>query len=80
VEVVSFDGLLALLEADVVEAGEGGARDVLDGVVGHQEVLLPAHEDEVRLLQRVVVEVVAVEALAVLVERHELRLQEKKSL
>ena len=63
------------LEADVVEPGERGPRDVLDGVVRNQEVLLPPHVHVVCLRQRLVVEAVVVEVLAVRVERHELALK-----
>ena len=74
-EVVTLDLRRRLLEADVVEAGERGPRDVLDGVVRDQEVLLPPHVHVVGLRQRLVVEAVVVEVLAVRVERHELALK-----
>lgn len=38
--VVALDGRGGLLEADVVEASEGRAADVFDGVVRYQELLL----------------------------------------
>ena len=66
------------MEADVVEAGKAGAHNVFDGVVGDKEVLLPPHEDVVRLVQCVVVKVVGVEGLGVLVEGDEFALQEKQ--
>ena len=62
-EVVALHRRSGLLEADVVEPGEGGPADVLDGVIGHQKVLLPPHEDEVGLVQGLVVEGVRVEGL-----------------
>ena len=74
-EVVTLDLRRRLLEADVVEPGERGPRDVLDGVVRDQEVLLPPHVHVVGLRQRLVVEAVVVEVLAVRVERHELALK-----
>ena len=77
-EVVAFDAWVWLLETDVVEAGEGGAVDVLDGVIWHEKVLFPAHENEVCLFQRIIVEVVGVERLAVLVECNELTLKYKR--
>ena len=80
VEVEPVDGGLGLLETDVVEPGEGRAVDVLDLVVGHEEVLLPPHEDKVRLLQGLVVKVVGVEVLRVRHERVELALQTRKNL
>ena len=49
VEVDAADGARNLVEADVVEALEAGARDLAHAVVGHQEVLLPAHEDVLAL-------------------------------
>ncbi len=75
VVVVALNGGRALLEADVVEAGEAGAVDVLNSVVGHQKVFLPAHEHEIRLTHCLVVERVRVERFGVLVERHELALR-----
>lgn len=44
-----------LLEADIIESREGGTVDILDRVVGHQEVFLPPHEHKVGALQRLVV-------------------------
>lgn len=38
--VEPLDGGCGLLEADVIEAGEGSAADVLDGVVWDQELFL----------------------------------------
>lgn len=61
--VVALHFGFRFLEADVVEARKRRAIDVLDGVIGHEEVLLPAHEHVVAALQAVVVEVVGVEGL-----------------
>ena len=44
-EVDAADGAGALVEADVVEALEAGARDGRDLVVRHEEVFLPPHEE-----------------------------------
>jgi len=66
--IVSFYTGGGLLEADVVEACEAGTIDIFDGVVRHQEVLLPPHEHKVRLLEFLVIEAVRVEVLGVLVE------------
>ena len=74
-EVVALDLRRRLLEADVVEPCERGPRDVLDGVVRNQEVLLPPHVHVVCLRERLVVEAVVVEVLTVRVERHELTLK-----
>ena len=57
-EVVALDLRRRLLEADVVEPGERGPRDVLDGVVRHQEVLLPPHKHIVRLFELFIVEAI----------------------
>ena len=78
-EVVALDLRRRLLEADVVEPGERRPRDVLDGVVRNQEVLLPPHVHVVCLRERLVVEAVVVEVLAVRVEGHELALEKKLS-
>jgi len=48
--IVALDGSCALLEANVVKAGKGGAVYVFDGMIWNQEMLLPPHKDEVRLL------------------------------
>ncbi len=40
----------ALVKTDVVEPLETGARDGFDAVVGHEEVLFPAHEEVFSLL------------------------------
>lgn len=61
--VVALHFGFRFLEADVIEARKRGAVDVLYGVIGHQEVLFPAHEDVVAALQTVVVEVVRIEGL-----------------
>jgi len=45
VEVDTVDAALDLVEADVVEALEAGAVDGAHAVIGHEEVLLPAHEE-----------------------------------
>ena len=44
-EVDAFYFTLLLVEADVVETLEAGAVDRLHPVIGHQEMLLPAHEN-----------------------------------
>ena len=48
--IISLYARGGLLKTDVVEACEGGPIDVFDGVVGHEEVLFPPHEDEIRLV------------------------------
>lgn len=48
-----------LVEAEVVESGEGGALDAADVGVWIEEKLFPAHE-EVLVLERLVVVVVPV--------------------
>ena len=70
--IISFDGFRGLLKANVIESGEGGAVDVFDGVVGHEEHLLPPHEHKVRVVERVVIETVQIESLGVLEEAEEL--------
>ena len=75
--IVSFYTGGGLLEADVVEACEAGTIDIFDGVVRHQEVLLPPHVYVVCLRERLVVEAVVVEVFAVRVEGHELALEKK---
>lgn len=40
--IIALDAGGGLLETDVVETGEGGAADVFDGVIWHQELLLTA--------------------------------------
>lgn len=56
-EVNAADGAGHLVEADVIEALEAGAGDGPDAVVGHEEILLPAHEDVLALGKVLVVEV-----------------------
>lgn len=51
VEIDAADAPLLLVEADVVEAFEAGAIDSPHSMVGHQEVLLPAHEDVLLVVQ-----------------------------
>lgn len=48
-EVDAVDIARDLVEADVVEALEAGARDLAHAVVGHEEGFLPAHEDVLAL-------------------------------
>lgn len=50
VEVDPADAAVTLVEANVIEALEAGARNRLDAVVRNQEVLFPAHEDVLTLL------------------------------
>jgi hypothetical protein len=38
--IETVDCRCRLLKANVVETGKGGARDVFDGVVGHEKQLL----------------------------------------
>ena len=71
-EVVAFDGGSGLLEADVVESGEGGAADVFDGVIRDEEVLLPTHEDEIRLIECLIIECVRIKGLGILIKGHKL--------
>ena len=78
-EVVALDAGSGLLEANVVKAGEAGPVDVLDGVVRHQEVLLPPHEDKVGRVQRVVVKVVRIKGFCILIKSNELALKRKAS-
>lgn len=59
--IVALHFSFRFLEANVVEAGKRGAVDVLDGVIGHQEVLLPAHKHVIAVLQAFVVEIVRIE-------------------
>lgn len=78
--VVALHFRLRLLEADVVEAGKRGSVDVFDGVIGHQKVLLPAHELVVAALQAIVVKVVRIERfLKVGAERREFALHTFRS-
>lgn len=49
VDAVHF--ALLLVKADVVEALEAGTVDGADAVVGHEEVLLPAHKEVFALLR-----------------------------
>ena len=63
------------MEANVIESGERSSADVLDGVIRDQKVFLPPHKDEIRLVQRLVVEVVGVKRLGVLVKRIEFALK-----
>lgn len=57
VEIDAVDVPRDLVEADVVEAFEAGARDLAHAVVGHEEGFLPAHEDVLALGKVLVVEV-----------------------
>ena len=70
--VEAIDSSRRLLETNVIEAGERRTADVLDCVVGHDELLLPSHEYVVRRLQLAVVEVIIVECFRVAIERFEL--------
>jgi hypothetical protein len=51
VEIDAADVALLLIEAYVVESFKAGTVDGSDTVVGHQEVLLPTHEDVLALTQ-----------------------------
>ena len=77
VEVEPCNGPIRLAEADVVEPGEGGTCHRLYPVVGHQEVLLPPHE-EVPGGVRIEREAVFVEMLRHREERRKLALQETR--
>ena len=50
VEVDPTDTAIALVEANVIEALEARTRNRLHAVVGHKEVLFPAHKDMFALL------------------------------
>ena len=69
-----------LLETDVVEARETCPVDVLDRVVGNQEMLLPSHEHVVCLFQLLIVETVRVKVFRVLVKGKEFALKTATSL
>lgn len=69
--VVALDGGLGFSKADVVEAGEAGAVNVLDGVIRQEEALLPAHKDKVSRAERLVVEGITIEGFSVVAEAEE---------
>ena len=56
-KVNAAHGARDLVETDVVEALEAGARYGADAVVRHEEILLPPHEDVLALGEVFVVEV-----------------------
>jgi len=56
-KVNAADGAGDLVEADVVETLEAGTGNGPDAVIGHEEILLPAHEDVLALREVLVVEV-----------------------
>ena len=78
VEIEPIDRGFGLLEAYIVEPCEARAVDVLDLVVGDEEVLLPPHEDKVSLVEGLVVKVVRVEVLCVGDEGVEFALRENE--
>ena len=63
------------MKTDVVEARETRPVDVLDRVVGNQEMLLPPHEHVVCLFQLLIVETVRVKVFRVLVKGEEFALK-----
>ena len=73
--VVSLYTRGRLLKTDVVEARETRPVDVLDRVVGNQEMLLPPHEHVVCLFQLLIVETVRVKVFRVLVKGEEFALK-----
>ena len=73
--IVALNRRLRLLETNVVEPGERGATDILDGVIRHQEVLLPPHKNVVRVRERLIIEVVRVESFGVLRKGRKFALQ-----
>lgn len=72
VEIDSTDAALPLVEADVVEPLEAGAVDGAHPVVGDEEVLLPAHEDVVLVVQVLDVHGALAGMLGIGAERREL--------
>lgn len=63
------------MEANVIKSSERRPADVFDGVVRHQEVLLPPHKYVVGVCERLVVKRVRIERLRVLAKRIKLTLQ-----
>lgn len=63
--IKALDALGCSWEADVVEAGKAGTADIFDVMIGHEEMLLPSHEDKIAWRQLLIVEIVRIEVFGI---------------
>lgn len=61
-EVKPWKRICSHVKAHVIESGEGGALNRLNPVIGHEEVFLPSHENEI-LVFEIISEIVVIEGI-----------------
>ena len=74
-----FNGSRRLLKTYVVKSCKRSTTDVLNSVIGYQEMLFPPHENEIRLRQRLVIKSIRIEIFSILTESTEFSLKRKNT-